>query len=311
MASIYPPDVHVDAALTTFAQEYASQQEDLIGHLVAPEIQVAKRSDYYWVHGAEGFDLSTADRGPGARYGEVTWEKSTDTYSCKGYGLYASVPKEVMANADPGIDPAQDALQIPVQQLALAYEKRVADLAFSTSTFTQTAALAAADRWNVATSDPIAKVSDAKAYVRGKIGREPNTGVVGYAVFRALQTNDLIRKVVFGLNAPEAMPTEAQVAEALGLKRLLVGRAVYRSAANTFTDIWGKYAMIAYIDPVASSRSICPLKTFVWNVDGGRYATRGPVWDDDTKSWKYYCDDYTDEEVISIYSAYLYSTVVD
>jgi hypothetical protein len=312
MPSITPQDLHIDAALTTWSREYASQQSQMIGHLVAPEIPVVKQSDSYWIHGAETHELSVVDRGAGAQYGEIKWAKSTGSYNCFGYGLKAVVAKESMANADAEVDPAKDALAIPIAQLQLAYEKRVADLAFATGTFTQTSALAAADRWNATTGDPIDDVSYAKDYVRGKIGFEPNAAVVGYDVFRALQVNDAIRKCVFGLNAPESLPTEAQVAEALGLKRLLVGRATYLSAANTFTDIWGKYALIAYIDPNPMSKSICPLKTFVWKVDGGgRYATRGPVWDDDVKGWKYYCDDYTDEAVVSLYSAYLYSTVVD
>jgi hypothetical protein len=304
------PDLHVDSALTNWSQEYASQRAGFIGEKVAPPLIVAKETDYYWIHGAEGFELSVVDRAPGTQYGVVDWSKSTGTYSTMGYGLSASVPKEVMANADLQVDPAKDAIQIIVDQLMLAYEKRVADLIFDTSSFTQTAALSGTDRWDTATSDPLDKVYDAKAYVRGKIGVEPNTMVIGYDVFRALQQHDGLRKIIFGLNAPEAMPTEAQLAQALGLDRILVGRATYLSAADTFTDIWGKYANICYIDPSPSGRSICPLRTMVWNVDGGRFVTRGPIWNDDVKAWKYYCDDYTDEKLISLYSSYLYSTVV-
>jgi len=304
------PDLHIDSALTNWSQEYAGQRQSFIAERVAPPLYVAKETDYYWIHGAEHFELSVVDRAPGTNYGVVTWTKSTDSYSCSGYGLSSVVPKEVMANADPQVDPAKDALKIIVDQLMLAYEKRVADMAFSTSEFTQTSALSGTDRWDTDTSDPVNKVAYAKDYVRGKIGVEPNTVVVGYDVFRALQEHSGLRKIIFGLNSPEAMPTEAQVAQALGVDQLLVGRATYLSAANTFSDIWGKYALVAYIDPSPSGRSICPLRTFIWNVDGGRFVSRGPIWNDDIKAWKYYCDDYTDEKKISLYSAYLYSTVV-
>lgn len=304
------PDLHIDSALTNWSQEYASQRQNFIGSLVAPPLIVTKETDSYWIHGAEHMELSVVDRAPGAQYGEVKWSKSTDSYSVLGYGLSTVVTKEDMANADPQVDPAKDASKILVDQLMLAYEKRVADLAFATGTFTQTAALSGADRWDTDNASPIAKVSDAKSTVRGAIGVEPNTLIVGYDVWRALQKQAEIRKVIFGLNAPEGMPTEAQVAQALGVDRVLVGRAVYKSAANTFTNIWGKYAMVAYIDPSPSGKSICPLRTMVWNVDGGRYVMRGPIWNDDRSAWKYYCDDHTDEKVISLYSAYLYSTVV-
>ncbi len=311
MSGTQHADLHIDAALTGWAQEYARQDDALIADLVAPVIPVAKKTDYYWVHGAEGYELVETARGPGGQYGEVQWAKSTGTYACEGHGLKAVVPQEDMANADPQVDPAKDALQIPIDNLKIAREKRVADIMFAPGTFTQTAALAGANRWDVDTSDPVDQVDDAKATVRGKIGREPNAVVMGYDCFRALQKHAAIRKIVFGLNAPEAMPTEAQIAQALGVARILVGRAVYKSAADTFTNIWGKFASVAYIDPAPMSKSICPMKSFAWTaVDGGRYTVRGPVWDDDVKGWKWYCDDYVDEKVVSIYSAYLYSTVV-
>ncbi len=310
MSSTKHADLHIDAALTSYAQEYASQRPNLIASLIAPEVPVAKQSDTYWIHDGSNFELVQTGRAPGAQYGEVKWAKSTDTYFANGHGLKAIVPDEDMKNADPAVDPARDAIAVPVDQMLLAYEYEVAALAFSTAAFTQTSALAAADRWDADTSDPVDAVDDAKATVRGAIGREPNTLVIGYDVFRALQKHAGVRKIVFGLNAPEAIPTEAQIAQALGVDRLLVGRAVYQSAANTFTNIWGKFAFIAYIDPSPGSKAITPLKTFAWTGESPRFATRGPVWDDDTSSWKWYVDDYRDVKKTSLYAAYLYSTVV-
>lgn len=311
MASTQHANLHVDAALSQWALEYQSQGENLIADLVAPAIPVAKKSDKYWIHGAEGFELVETARAPGAEYGEVKWAKSSDSFFCEGYGLKAVVPDEDAKNADPEVDPAKDAISVPLDEMKLAREKRVADLAFSSSSMTQTAALAAADRFNADTSNPLEIVGDYKSTVRGKVGRIPNTGVVNYDGFVALQRHDTIRKVVFGMNAPESFPTAAQIAQAIGLDRLLVGNAVYSSATNTFTDIWGKSMLIACIDPNPTSRSLCPLKTFAWTGEGPRYATRGPVWDDDRKGWKYYVDDYVDEKVVSVYAAYLLTTVVD
>lgn len=311
MSSTQHANLHIDAALTSWALEYQSQGENLIADLVAPVIPVAKKSDKYWIHGAEGFEIVETARAPGAQYGEVKWAKSSDSYFCEGHGLMARVPDEDMQNADPEVDPAKDALSVPLDEMKLAREARVAALAFSGTYMTQTAALAAADRFNEGTSDPLEIVGDYKSTVRGKIGRVPNTGVVNYDGFEALQKHPTIRKVVFGLNAPESIPSAAQIAQALGLDRLLVGNAVYSSAANTFTNVWGKSMLIAYIDPNPMSRALCPLKTFAWTGEGPRYATRGPVWDDDTKSWKYYVDDYPDEKVVSVYAAYLLTTVVD
>lgn len=311
MASTQHADLHVDQALTNWSQEYVGQDGILIGSQLAPTIPVAKKSDYYWVHGAERFELSETARAPGGQYGEVKWTKSTDSYLCEGHGLMARVPDEDMKNADAEVDPVKDALSVPLAQMKLAEEKEIADLAFSATEFTQTSALAAADRWDVDTSDILDQVDDAKATVRGTIGHEPNVMAVGYDVFREMRKRAELRKMIFGLNSAEApLPTEAQIAEALGLEKLLVGRATYYSAANTFTNIWGKYAFVAYVDSNPTSRSIAPMKTFGWTGEGPRYATRGPVFDDDTKSWKWYVDDYRDVEKVSLYAAYLYSTVV-
>lgn len=310
MASTQHANLHIDAALTSWALEYQGQEDLFIGAQVAPAINVAKRSDKFWIHGAERFELVETARAPGARYGEIKWTKSSDSYYCEGHGIMANVPDEDMKNADPGADPVKDALAVPLSDMKLAEEKAIADLAFSTSEFTQTSALAAADRWDVDTSDIVDQVDDAKATVCGKIGREPNTLVVGYDVWREMRKRAELRKIVFGLNAKEGLATEAQVAEALGLDRVLVGKARYSAAADTFTPIWGKYAFIAYIDPNPTSRSLCPLKTFGWTGEAPRYATRGPEFHSRTKSWDWFVDDYRDLKKVSLYAAYLYSTVV-
>lgn len=312
MASTQHADLHIDAALTSWAQEYQGQEDGFIGQKLAPAINVGKQSDKYWVHGAEKYELVQTERAPGSEYGEVKWAKSTDSYFCEGHGLKALVPDEDMKNADPEVDPAKDAISVPLAMMKLAEEKAIADLAFSTSEFTQTSALAAADRWNVDTSDIVDQVDDAIATIIGKIGNAPRiVAAVGYDVFREMRKRDELRKIIFGLNAPEALPTAAQIAEAIGVDELLVGKARYLSAANTFTPIWGKFAFIAAVDASATSRSIAPMKSFGWTGEGPRYATRGPVWDDDTKSWKWYVDDYRDLKKTSLYAAYLYSTVVD
>ena len=68
---------------------------------------------------------------------------------------------------------------------------------------------------------------------------------------------------------------------------------------------------MCYINPNPTSRVDLPDEDL--RVDGRRrpLATRGPVWDDYTKSWNTTANDYRDEKAVSIYSAYLYSTVVE
>lgn len=311
--------VHIDQALSDFAIGYAQEPSAFIAEQVAPVVNVAKMTDKYWVGGKESFkDPGTsARRGPGAEFGRVELAISTDSYTCEGYGLEAPVAQEEQANADNGINPEQEATALVVDLLKLNYERRVAALVQSGSVFTNTAALAAADRWDNAASDPIATVQTYKETIRQLIGREPNTLVIGQSVYSKLRQHpDIIERTKY--TQLGTMVNEKLIAQFFDIDKVLVGKGIYDTAIEglpvSMSDIWGKIAWLAYVDPNVGPfrrKVTCPIRTFVWtgSPSNGRFGV-DTYYEPQRKSDIVQVTDYTDEKVVDVNTAFLMTTVI-
>ena len=239
---------HINAALTQFAAGTATNAASrFIGDIVAPQLTVSKQADSYYIFDAADLRIDKPYYSAGAQVARVTRSESEGTYSAKEYALEEALPWSKMANADAGLRYERRAVAGLVNKLMLRREKAVADVLFATGTFTNTAALAAADRWDVDTSNPVKKVSDVREIIRLLCGLDPNTVVMGAAVWAGLRNHPDITSRVAGLVAGTPA-TEAQAAAALGVDRILVGNAVYNSAAEGATasnaNVWGKFASV-------------------------------------------------------------------
>ena len=307
-----PEDLHIDAALSGFALDYALQQ-DYIGPLVAPTLNVQKQSDLYWVHDKSALTIHDIQRAPGDEYARVEWDYSTEPYLCKVYGVSAVVPNELIANADPSIDPSQDAVAAVTGSVMLAAEKRIADKAFSASVFTQTSALTSTARWDSSAPDPWGNRVTANAAVQPTTGKKVNTLIINDTVWEWLRQQTAVKNAIFGSTGTFGVPTQAQVASVLGMKQIIVGSSSYWNG-SAFVPIWGKSAIWAYYPDSVSQNSgqiIVPMRTMVWNVDGvGRFQVSAPEWVQGRKSYIHYVDDYTDEKVTCAAAGYLFTTVI-
>jgi hypothetical protein len=313
-------EVHIDQALSDFAVGYALDTTGFIADMVAPPVNVQKMSDHYWVGGKESFKLYNTRRAPTATFPRIELGVSSDTYLCEGYGVEVPVSREEVANADASINPEQEATALGVDAMKLAYELRVASAFFNASNFSNGVALTGDDRWNKAASDPIADIQAAKDAVATALGKEPNTLIIGKAVWTALRQHpDLVERIKYvQIGSPL---NEQLLAQLLDIDRVIVGRSIYDStvegdsAGFTGTHIWGKYAAVAYMDGNVSAfsrKNTCPMRTFVWagSPSSGRFGVE-TYYEPQIKSDVVQVTDYVDEKVIDNDTVYLYSTVVD
>lgn len=308
---------HLNQLLTGYAVATAKNlDQSLIGGIVAPVVPVSNLTDSYVVYGAEELRLDNAKYSEGAQVGRVTFSESDSTYSCDEFALEAAISWARMGNADAIVRLERRRTVGLARKLRLAREKSVADTLFSTVTFSgKTAALAAADRWDVDTSNPVKKVSDAKETVRLAVGVEPNALVVGAAVWAGLRNHPDITSRVAGLVAGTPA-SEQQAAAALGVDRVIVGRAVYNSAAEGATasnaNVWGKYALVCYVeDPMGpdAEGTITPAQTFVCDAAGAPFSTF-TYEDESRRSRIIQCYDCFDVVAVAASAGYLYSTAV-
>src|SRR5664280_144959 len=237
-----PEDLHIDVAESGFALNYAGKL-DVIGPLVAPVLNVNKQTGLYWVANKNN-RLHDISRAPRDEYKVVDWNYTTNTYAAKGYGAKALTDIESIKNADPMVDPEQDAIAAVVDEVMINAEYRIASKLFSASVFTQTSGLSSTARWDSSAPDPWGNRVTANAAVRPAIGKEVNTLIIGSSAWQYLQGQVNIKNAIFGANGPFGVPTQAQVASVLGLKQIIVGAGTYYNG-TTFVDIWGKSALWA------------------------------------------------------------------
>ncbi len=308
---------HLNQLLTNYAVATAKNlDQSLIAQKVAPEVMVSNLSDAYAIFGEEDLIISNSKYSEQAAISRVKWVDSGDSYVCDEFALEADISWARMGNADAALRLERRRTIGLARKLKLQREKAVADDLFNVTTFSgKTAALAAADRWDVDTSNPVKKVSDAKETVRLACGIEPNTLVIGAPVWAGLRNHPDITSRVAGL-VRDTPASESQAALALGVDKLVIGRAVYNSAIEGATvshaNLWGKYALLCYIDPIAGGDAegvLTPATTFVCDVAGAPFSTY-TYEDQSSRSHVIQCYDCYDVVNVATAAGYLYSTVV-
>jgi len=114
-------------------------------------------------------------------------------------------------------------------------------------------ALSGASRFTDATSDPEGVVSDAKAAVRAKIVKEPNTMVIGYATWRVLKRHPQLKAILSETRS--RLVQLADLREIFEIENIVIGKAVKASDAGVTSDIWGDNMVLAYVPRSNGDRS--------------------------------------------------------
>ncbi len=319
MTTPTPLDVHVNVYATNISVAY--RNSTYIADQILPLVPVTKKSGLYAKYTkADWFRNATKLRAPGALPAEVDYTLATaGEYSCLPYAIAKRVPWETRENADPPLRPDNEAVEFITDQILLAREIRIASLLFSGTTFSgYTAGVTALTgggqvAWDThATSTPIVDIEQMKENVRTQIGRRPNTLILGAAVWKALKWHpDLLDLIKY---TQKGVVTEDLLASLVGM-RVLVGDPIYSDTAEgvafSSSDIWGKYALAAYISPTPSLMSPSLGYTLAWTGMGGltRSVERYEL-TEGQKATKYVVEEHSDEIVAAADAGYLLSAVV-
>jgi len=306
--------IYIDKALENVALGY--KNADMIAGMIMPSITVGVQGGKVHKFGKEAFRLESDKRAPGTSANKVSsYSVSSDSYFCDSHAVQDVIPMEDQINADPAVNPEIAVTESLVAKIMLRREYTSASLLFNSSNFSSaTAALTGADRWDDDASNPLKKVSDAMEAVRGKTGAKPNTIVMGSAVYEKLRLHpDLVNKFQY---TSGGVLTEEQVKAVLGVKNLLIGKAVYNSATEGATevmaDVWGKSCLIAHIAEAPGLRVPSLGYSYRWNTGTGGYQVYKTVEDEAGSRHATIIEvqSYFDDIILDKYLGYLYTTVV-
>ena len=245
-------DLHVAQVLTNLSLGYRNDLH--IWRNVLPGVRVARKKDNIreytrddWLRPRAG--VRGNGRGPRGGY-TVT----TQSYECISYSMSVDVTDDERNLASDVDDPDVSGTWYCSDQVNQVVEQLVADLCFTAGNFATTTTLSGTTQWSDGQSDPNGDISTGKATVAAEIGREPNIGVMGRAVWTDVRNHpDILARFV---NTQTGIITPAMVAQLWDLDALYIGRAIKvttkeGAATDTFANIWGSHMALLHVPTTA------------------------------------------------------------
>ncbi len=272
-------DVHVNTPLTNISIAYLQSAENFVSQRVFPNIPVTKQSDRYYTYDRGEFNRDEAEeRAPGTESagGGYTLD-NTPTYFCKVYAFHKDVPDQIRGNADAVLNLDNEATEYVTHKALIKREKLFVSKYFTSGIWTVdidgVAAAPGAGEvlfWSLDTGDPIKDIRAGRTNRLQDTGFEPNTLVMGKAVWDAVIDHpDIVDRIKYGQTpgAPAIANIEALM-KLLELERIFVMKAIENTAAEGATPahsfIGGKHALLCYVAPSPGIMTPSAGYTFSW-----------------------------------------------
>lgn len=257
-------DVHVDSALTDTSIAYFQDPMGYVAQRVFPITPVAQKSNQYYIYDKAAALRSDAQkRAPATESAVRGYTLSNGTYNCEVYSIAVDVSEQVRANADPALDPEEDAARQTVQDIKIKMDQEFFAAALSTGIW----ATESTATWHTSTGDPIADIATGVRTILANTGFRPNTLVLGAdSWYSGLWQSAAIRALLPD-NAPRIITTDF-IGNMFDFDRVLIGQSVRNSAQEGVTGSYGfnagDHALLAYVDPSPGLRTPTAGRTFVW-----------------------------------------------
>lgn len=303
-----------DPVLTTIARGYRNGMH--VGEYLFPKVPVMARAGFVVEFNAEQFLEIALERAPGETRRRIHFGHSGKAFALVQRAEDGVVPREQMEEAEavPGIRYSRIAARKGMEIISLQIEIACATLATTATNYsaTHTAALAGADRWDGADSQPAKAVETRKETIAQSIGMEPNVMIVGTEVHRALKNNpDVIDRVKHteGLTGSiEPVVTHKKLAQYFDVEHYMVGTARKGTVGN-FVNVWGKNVVLAYSELASLEDMGSPSFGYCYQLNG--YPIVEPGWfDDSVDSWIYKCTTEATPVIAGKDAGFLFTTVV-
>lgn len=302
----------IDPVLSTIAQGYSNSE--MVAGALFPQVAVPARGGNIITFGKEDFMLYGTARAPGSATKRVQFGYTGGTYALTDYSLEGTVAIETLedARAVPGIDHAAMAVRKVSNIMALRLEKQAADIACTAGSYASgnKTTLTSTAQWSdyTGTSQPLQNIETAKEAIRAATGKRPNTIVMGAKVMAALRQHPVIKDCIKYTGRDVATPE--LLASLFGVARVLVGDAIYSNdAGSAFTDVWGKFVVVAYTELGSLADMGAPSFGYTYNLNGYPLAEE-PYYDRNSKSWVYPVTRAEAPVLASASAGYLITTAV-
>lgn len=244
----------VNAIETRLAQGYTNPE--MIGEMLLPRLNVAKRYGTYLKFGKEAFRIYDTKRGRGADAKRMNFATDTAEYVIAHSHMLESPIDDEEEDQTAGVQQLQlitQTREIIQSSLAVEREVEIQAIVGNVANYGSNHGSVSTGWTTTATADPLKDVLDAREAIRAKTGVYPNTMVVSAKTMKYLQLNTKLidlYKYTFGPTQSGSVGylTEKIMAVLFGVDNFVVGKGVKSDDAGTFSDIWGtSFAALLYV----------------------------------------------------------------
>lgn len=301
----------IDPVLTTVARGY--KNPEFVGNLLFPAVPVGARGGKIVSFGKEAFRQYNTGRSPGSNTKRISLGYSGASFALESHSLEAVVPVEWSqeASAVPGIDLSSGSVFTVQNIIAARLEAAQATLATTAANYAASnkTTLSGTSQWSDYTgvSQPVKDVEAAKEAVRAQIGRRPNVLVLGALVFAALRNHPVIIDRI-KYTGRDTVTTEL-LAGLFGVAQVVIGDAVTENESGVLSDIWGKYAILAYTELGGIANQGLPTFGYTYRLNGYPMVEQA-YYEPNAKSWIYPVSDEVVPVIAGAEAGFLFSAAV-
>jgi hypothetical protein len=255
-----------------------------IADILAPVTPVPDKVGVFGVIPVEAFLTMppSIERAPKAGYNRTEWDLEDQTYRCKEYG-HEEVKDDGEAKRYQDYFDYETVLAMRGDTiLNVMRERRLVSLLHNETTFplSGNTGLSLAVEWdNNSSATPIDNIQAGLAGIRARSGLTADTLQVSWNGWRDLWQCDQVRNsfshaISINIPEPENAAANRDLAGVLGVKQLVVGDAVYNSAAKgqaaVLSEGWSnEYAALLVTPSGPDIAQPCGLRTMSYDADGG------------------------------------------
>ncbi len=249
-------------------------------------------------------------RAPGTKIAEVQFGHTGLPYSLIAHALAAKVPVEMVRETagTPASDQMGRANLSVMRMMLLQLERDQAALATDATKYdaTNKVTLSGANQWSDITSDIIGQIEDWKKLVRDDIGMDPNTLVLPFGIRKAIRKHTQLTESIKYTRG--GFPSLDQLRDFFEIDRIFIAQALTSADGITFSDVWGKFGCLAFVEPNPSDAGE-PSYGYTYRLTGHPSAT--PTrWEAGVKSWLSDVEFTRSPEIVGADSGYLITDII-
>ncbi len=264
-------EIHVDSALTDFS---AALFQDLGGSVASQAFSqrnVAQQTGRFHVYTAADLHRAEAERrAPNTSAHRKDYGITNALYDCEVWALAYDVSEQERANADPVIDPEEDAARVLMDDLMMTENREWAATAFATGIWGGTDQVGATDftQWDDAASTPIENLRGQATDMLANTGKEPNKLVLGHDTWASglVDHPDLLDRIK---HTQTGIVTETLLASILGLDRVIRDSSIRNTAEEGLTETaafqLGDSALLLHAPNTAGPKTATAGVRFNWS----------------------------------------------